>query len=288
MNNIRKFIYPLTLTCMLLLLMMGCKKHETFTVTFDANGGQGQMSPQVFMEGIEQSLTLNTFIRKGYTFSGWNGNGLQYIDGQKIVVNSDMTLYAQWQVEQSEENMLNGHKYVDLGLPSGTKWATCNVGANNPEDYGGYYAWGETNTKSTYNWIYYKYCNGSPNSLTKYCSSDNLTILEESDDAAYVNWGRGWRTPTYQEFQELYDFCSQSWTATNGINGCLFTSLVNGNTIFLPAAGYHYEDELYKVSHSGYYWSRDLGKFKDFSSNILPTTGYTRIYGFSVRPVCVN
>ena len=135
--------------------------------------------------------------------------------------------------------------YVDLGLPSGTLWAYTNIGANVPEDYGNYYAWGETAAKETYDWTTYQYCNGSETTLTKYCFdesygldgyTDSLTTLEATDDAASVNWGGNWRMPTQDEMQELLDNCTQVWTTQNGVNGRLFTG-PNGNSIFLPAAG---------------------------------------------------
>lgn len=139
----------------------------------------------------------------------------------------------------------NGHAYVDLGLPSGTLWANCNVGADNPEDYGDYFAWGETTTKSTYDWSTYQYCMGSSNTLTKYCYNfsygyngftDNLTTLLPEDDAATANWGSGWRMPTNEEWNELYDNTTVTRTMQNGVNGRLFTAS-NGNSLFLPAAG---------------------------------------------------
>jgi len=145
------------------------------------------------------------------------------------------------------DNMLNGHEFVDLGLPSGTKWATCNVGAETPEAYGDYFAWGDTIGQEFYNWSHYKYCNGDYNKLTKYCDNeeygnngftDELTTLEESDDVATAKWGKGWRMPTREDLKELIDNCDTTWTAQNGINGMLFTSRTNGNSIFLPAAGH--------------------------------------------------
>ena len=140
----------------------------------------------------------------------------------------------------------NGHDYVDLGLPSGTLWATCNVGADTPEGYGDYFAWGETEPKDYYEWSTYKYCNeGNWTGLTKYCSSnsfgylhfiDDLTVLEAVDDAVTANWGSGWCMPTEDQWEELCQNTSNSWTTQNGINGRLFTAS-NGNTLFLPAAG---------------------------------------------------
>ena len=158
------------------------------------------------------------------------------------------------------------HAYIDLGLPSGTLWATCNVGANVPEEYGDYFAWGETQPKDVYNWDTYQYCMGSYNTLTKYCNdpnygyegfTDNLAILLPEDDAATANWGDGWRMPTRQEWQELLNNTTVTWTQQNGVNGRLFTAS-NGNSLFLPAAGSHWDSDLYYVGSNGYYWSSSL------------------------------
>jgi uncharacterized protein (TIGR02145 family) len=196
-----------------------------------------------------------------------------------------------------------GHKWVDLGLPSGTKWATCNVGAKSPEEYGDYFAWGETITKETYNWSTYRYCNGGWNTLTKYCNNarygnngftDELTTLEASDDAATANWGAGWRMPTHSEMQELYDNCTHEWTTQSGVNGEKFTGS-NGNSIFLPAAGYRLDSELYGAGSNGHYWSSSLrtdGPSKawdlNFYSDYYDMYSYYRYYGLAVRPVCTR
>ena len=158
------------------------------------------------------------------------------------------------------------HSYVDLGLPSGTLWATCNVGADIPEGYGSYFAWGETQTKDTYNWSTYQYCMGSENTLTKYCSNatygyngftDNLTVLQLGDDAATAQWGSGWRIPTKEEWEELYQNTSQTWTTQNGVIGRLLRAS-NGNTLFLPAAGGYDGSGLVAVGSVGSYWSSSL------------------------------
>lgn len=152
---------------------------------------------------------------------------------------------------------------VDLGLPSGTLWADRNVGADSPEAYGDYYAWGETTTKSTYNWSTYKWCQGSYNTLTKYCTDsyygtvDNKTTLDLEDDAAYVNMGKEWRMPTYAEQVELRDKCTWIWTTQNGTNGYKVTG-PNGNSIFLPAAGWRIDSDLYYAGSGGNYWSSSL------------------------------
>ena len=192
------------------------------------------------------------------------------------------------------------HLYVDLGLPSGLLWATCNVGADTPEGYGDYFAWGETAPKDTYNWSTYQYCNGSYNPLTKYCQNssygyngftDDLTTLEPSDDAATANWGNGWRMPTQAEFQELRDNTTVTWTTLGGVNGRLFTA-TNGNSLFLPAAGYRNGSSLYDAGSFGNYWSSSLntdgpGYAWDFSfySGRYGMYYDSRGNGFTVRPV---
>jgi len=193
------------------------------------------------------------------------------------------------------------HAYVDLGLPSGTLWATCNVGADTPEGYGDYFAWGETQPKTTYNWITYRYCNGSFDQLTKYCSAsyygyngftDNLTVLQPGDDAATANWGSGARMPTRQEWEELEAYCSSVWTTQNGVNGRRFTG-PNGSTLFLPAAGGRWYDELGHVGSNGFYWSSSLytdgpngaWNFYFYSGNTGMNDDGDRDCGQSVRAV---
>ncbi len=197
-----------------------------------------------------------------------------------------------------------GHDYVDLGLPSGTLWATCNVGANKPEEYGDYFAWGETQKKATYNYDTYKYANGAKDRLTKYCNksnsgnngfTDNLTVLQLSDDAATANWGSGWRTPSKAQWEELIDNTTHTWTTRNGVTGRLFTAK-NGNSLFLPAAGYRWVVELYYAGRYGHYWSSSLstdypsGAWSlGFVSRVANVNhGYGRCDGFSVRPVREN
>lgn len=154
----------------------------------------------------------------------------------------------------------NGHEYVDLGLS--VKWATCNIGSETPEGIGYKYAWGETQPKNTYNWGNYLYCNGSENSQNKYVTGryydkvDNKTILEKKDDAAYVNWGKGWRMPTYEEIKELEEECMWSWITINGIEGYKVTG-PSGYSIFLPSDGRYAYDGRYRTGALGY-WSSSL------------------------------
>jgi hypothetical protein len=222
--------------------------------------------------------------------------------------NSEGTAYGevkQFTTSVGTTGTLNGYGWVDLGLPSGLRWATCNVGAVNPEDYGNYYAWGETTTKETYNWSTYRYCIGSNSDnsdLTKYNSNpqngyyqftDTLTILEASDDAAVYWWGSGWRMPTKAEMEELHTNCTWTWATQNGVNGRLVTG-PNGNSIFLPAAGYRNGSSLYDVGSVGYYWSSSLNtngskcawSLKFYSRLYAFFNDLYRINGFSVRPVC--
>ncbi len=181
------------------------------------------------------------------------------------------------------------HDYVDLGLPSGTLWATCNVGANAFEKYGDYFAWGETAPKDVYSWSTYQYYDGG--NLVKYTGSDGLTTLLPEDDAATANWGNGWRMPTKEEWQELYQNTTNTWTTQNGVNGRLFTA-PNGNSLFLPAAGYRWFSDLYYVGSDGSYWSSSLGTddpygawYFDFNSGSYDMDGSDRYGGQSVRAV---
>ena len=195
------------------------------------------------------------------------------------------------------EDPYNGHEYVDLGLS--VKWATCNVGASKPEEYGDYFAWGEVEPREVYDWSTYKWCNGSYDTQTKYCTNsdygtvDNKTVLESADDAAAVNWGGSWRMPTDAELTELHEQCTWTWTTQNGVNGYKVTSKSNGNSIFLPAAGYRYGSSLDYAGSDGDYWSSSL--YTDdpdhawdvgFDSDGVRRYNYGRYYGQSVRPVC--
>ena len=201
---------------------------------------------------------------------------------------------------EEQENTENGHEYVDLGLS--VKWATMNVGATKPEEYGDYFAWGETQPKDTYNWSTYKYCNGSYDTQTKYNTNssygtvDNKTTLDLSDDAARANWGGSWRMPTDAELTELLEQCTWTWTTQNGVYGYKVTSKKSGYTnksIFLPAAGYHDGYSFTNTGSCGFFWSSSLyadypygAWYVDFYSvNVYRNKG-NRNCGFSVRPVC--
>ena len=211
---------------------------------------------------------------------------------------------------------------VDMGLPSGTKWANMNVGAERPEDYGLFFAWGETTgyTSDTsdgrsFDWASYKWMNEGQSSLMQinkyqaedgktdgcwYDSSGNFigdgkTTLDLSDDAARANWGGQWVMPTYEDMVELFDNTTNEWTTENGVNGRRFTSKINGNSIFLPAAGVRGGSLLYYQSSDGYYWSSSVNPmYSDIARGLNEDSegAYTyyndRYYGQSVRPVIRN
>ena len=193
----------------------------------------------------------------------------------------------------------NGHEWVDLGLPSGTKWATCNVGATTPEEYGTYFAWGETEsnkTKTIFNINNYKWYSGG--NIIKYCTSsregnvDNIEVLEKADDVASVSWGGKWRMPTDNDFKELRNNCTGEWKTINGVKGYLVIG-INNNSIFLPAAGCYKGQMLYNSNSYGYYWTSSLytsdsryAIYRQLTSSAAASySSEDRAYGFSVRSV---
>ena len=275
-------------------------------VTSDGNGTITERG--VCVATVSNPTTSNTKVTAGSgkgsftcNLTGLQANTTYYV--RAYAVNSKGTAYGE-EISFTTNSpsysdptgTANGHGYVDLGLS--VKWATCNVGANKPEDYGDHFAWGETEPKTTYDFSTYKWCNGSYNTLTKYNTTisfgvvDNKTILEPSDDAATVNWGAGtggtWRMPTYEEMTELRTECTWTWTAQNGVEGYIVTSQKNGNSIFLPAAGH-----TSLTDHHGFYWTSSLcTNYTPIAYNVAfhpdyieMIEKYYRFMGFSVRPV---
>jgi len=179
---------------------------------------------------------------------------------------------------------------IDLGLPSGTKWACCNVGATTPEGYGGYYAWGETEEKSDYSWESYAYTIYDSDGNVYGCTNIGSDIAGTSYDVAHVKWGGSWHMPTLAQIQELVNNCTWSWQ--NGVYGRLVTG-PNGNSIFLPAAGYRYGTSLNIAGSYGGYWSSTANEDGFYSAYYLGFNGggnywsddYNRSVGQSVRPV---
>ena len=268
-----------------------------FTITYDPNGGEGVMEKDTFYYGYAGDISICSFIREGYYHTGyWNtsptGTGVSYKGGYRLTIDRNIVLYAQW-----EQSLGEPSEMVDLGLS--VKWATCNIGATTPKDFGAYFAWGEVEAKTTYSWTTYKWCKGSSSTMTKYCTSssygtvDNKTVLEAADDAATVNWGGAWRMPTDAEMTELREQCTWTWTKQNGIVVYTVTSKTNGNSIVLPSAGYRYDSAFSSDGTYGFYWSSSLHTsnsskacYLSFLTSTVSWYDYSRYYGQSVRPVC--
>ncbi len=194
--------------------------------------------------------------------------------------------------ENGSQGIQDTHEAVDLGLPSGTKWATCNVGASKPEEYGGYYAWGETEEKEdnkSCTWENYMYYN----IFTGYVNLGEISGTEY--DVAHVKWGGNWVMPTLDDILELFDNCMSEWTMVNGVNGRKFISKINGKSIFLPAAGASGFGHFGDIGEQGNYWSSmqdprsaSSVSYFFFSSGDTFTNGAHPYFGLSVRPVAKN
>ncbi len=238
---------------------------------------------------------------KFFPFQGrilmYNEEGV-YVGEWKVLDINDETLLAQY--TDGEYVTLTRVKAVDLGLS--VKWASTNIGAKTPEEYGDYFAWGETEPKDSYDWESYKWYGGSYNTVTKYCTKssfgpvDNKMILDLEDDAAYARWGGTWRMPTLEECEELINKCEWTWTTQNGVEGRLVTG-PNGNSIFLPAAGHFFNTSHDYEGTAGFYWTSSLSDnpnntdsaysmaFNSSDGN-MHNYKYHRRYGQTVRAVC--
>lgn len=277
----------------------------------------------------------STIVTATIKYSGGILDGFTTVNDYRIEGNAIYSIYANQiaidalgsitQKTQSGSGSSGSHQYVDLGLPSGTLWATCNVGANNEWEYGDYFAWGETSPKSIYNCSTYKYANGDYNKLTKYCSkndygnngfTDSRTILEKSDDAATANWGSDWRMPTAGELYALRNKCYWVWTSNYKGHKCngyiVYKALKESDEgkkifkwsvpdaayservahIFLPAAGRWWENKPSDVGSNCSFWSSSLvtvspngAGILGFDSNLVFDLSADRCLGLSVRPV---
>lgn len=205
------------------------------------------------------------------------------------------------QKKERERNYVNDHLAVDMGLS--VRWADCNIGANNSHEVGNYYAWGETNSKTSYSWKTYKHL--SNDKLLKYCTNadcgrvDSKLVLEPIDDAATANWGEAWSTPTKEQWEELADDrnCRWEWTEKSGIQGYVVTSKITGNSIFLPITGYKPSGTRIEHPELGLYWTSTLYTKKymdgylaayrfDFGSEHYNCRGTHRCNGRAIRAVC--
>ena len=271
----------------------------TYAISVSARpqGGGILFGGGIYQEGeicTVKAITANS----DYTFDNWTENDSVVSDSESytFTVTCRRVLVANFTYNGGN----NGYAYVDLGLPSGTLWAICNVGADTPEGYGDYFAWGETQPKTIYDWITYEWCNGAEDQLTKYCNNssygsngftDNLITLSADDDAATANWGNEWCTPNKEQWEELLGNTSVKWETQNKVNGYLFIS-DNGRRIFLPAAGGYNGGGLIGVKNYGNYWSRSLcteypidASVLYFSSEYKDVSFRNRNRGHSVRAV---
>lgn len=266
------------------------------------------MIPASTGTGTKAQLTVDyTATISGNTRSYSRTAEVTLISGYKnqinVSVQGDMPLTINAVVENMEP-IVDGHVYVDLGLPSGLLWATMNVGASKPEEYGDYFAWGETESKEDYSWQTYKYCNGTQETLTKYVPQemaesfgyegyyDTLSVLELADDAAHINWGGGWRTPSDAEWQELFDGCTYEAINEDGVIGAKLISSYNGKSIFFSFAGFMTGTNWQEETLESYYWGTGVRRnwpvnvsqavFQNGSTYV--TTSYRNI-GIPVRPV---
>ena len=289
----------------------GSDTHFTVTV-LSADTAMGDVTGGgVYELGMLVELTATP--KRNYSFKCWSdgvGDNPRYIN-----VTSDITYTAEFY------DPYNGHDYVDLGLPNGAKWATCNVGAESPEEYGYYFAWGEVVPKKKFTWATYKFMATGYDSwegITKYTYNafdndgnsaiwydmkgnfigDNKTILEPEDDAATVYMGGDWEMPLDGDIGELIEYCNWEWTdnynSTN-VAGYIVKSKVNDNHIFLPAAGTYFDSDLNEIGTSGTYWSNSIGDWScRYASYFYFFEGVVRDYfvvrhvGHTIRGVCHN
>ena len=278
------------------------KFEKTFMVSVQSAGTGGVAIKDISDKSLElligSELTVIATPDADCDFLGW------FVDDAETPVSTEATytftveeevsLVAKFEIRKT---YIDGYEYVDLGLPSGIKWAAYNVGATKPEEYGGYYAWGETEEKENYQWSTYKWCTYIYGTYkkTKYCTDssygtvDNKTVLDPEDDVAHVKWGGGWRMPTKAEQDELLNNCDWDRTTLNGVKGFRVTG-PNGNSIFLPRAGLR--DGTDSWMSWGYCWSSSLSDSEtfnlsfDFSTGECTVRGQSCYRGLSVRPVC--
>ena len=241
-------------------------KYYTVNISSSPSDGGWATGDGRYQEG--QSCTVTATPNNLYTFTNWTENGSIVSDSVSytFTVTYNRNLMANF-------TFMNAGSYVDLGLPSGTLWAACNIGANTPAEYGDYFAWGETEPKNNYGCDNYQYCNGCEYNgdihlitITKYCNhstfgyngfTDELTTLLPEDDAATALWGKEWRLPSKEDWEELLNNTTGIFTTLNGAHGILLTA-TNGACLFLPAAGFHSDYTVWYAGSCGSYWTSSL------------------------------
>lgn len=221
----------------------------------------------------------------------------KFLEKAFFLLAAGVTLFTMQACEEKEEPVLLPNvdredmmEAIDLGLPSGTLWASCNLGASSPEEYGDYFAWGETDVKDGYSWQTYQWCNGTYESMSTDCVDS--VELNQQYDAAFAKWGDQWRMPTVADFKELVTECTWTWTAQNGVKGYLVTGS-NENSIFLPAAGCQRDGTILHGGYTGCYWSKTLYESDTQHAHLLyfNNDSYSykfrnfRVDGRSVRPI---
>ncbi len=282
-------------------------KNQTFTAQFTTSTTTPSLTGDIVVDGKVNNQDLSALVDAYLSVA--NATPVTDLNGDGSLSIADITKLIAIINDSSSPVNSNGHQYVDLGLPSGTLWATCNIGASSPEESGYFYAWGETASKDSYTWSTYKWCDGddcssSDQTLTKYCDRggygiiDGKISLELEDDAAHVNWGGDWHIPTQEQFQELMDYCTVERIDIENTDkeGYKFTS-ANGKSIILPYAGRRRDDSF--SSSQFYYWSANLYMTSEASSNhctdvqcLRPAgseetklSSADRYYGLPIRPV---
>lgn len=286
MNKLR-FIINIAYIFILILSISSCKEDgddnifnngakSIYYVSVRSNNG-GTVTISNIEVNSGETVELKAIPDNGYVFTYWTEDGeiVSHDNPYTAFIISDRVFYANFAKFTPE--------YVDLELPSGIKWATCNVGATAPEEYGDYFAWGETKPKGVY-------------TSETYTFRATSEVLPLSNDAAYVNWGGGWRMPTQTEFLELINTknCSCIWTTLNGVTGYKITSIRNGKSIFLPAAGLRSNYFINHAGTSGGYWSSshysnnlEQSCVLSFNQNEIHCSIYAwAFYGTSIRAVC--
>ena len=240
----KRIITLLAIVCLYSTLAFSQKKYELVIEKTD---------------GTEITVNSEDIVRTYFRVNGSNKTDYELAvekkDGTEVAVHTALIVRTYYR-ERQDNNLCpdaNHPHMIDLGLPSGTKWACCNVGASKPEDYGGYYAWGETQTKSVYDWSTYIHCDGSEDTchdIGVNISGTSYDISGTSYDAATANWGAPWRMPTAVQCEELRNNCTLNYTTINGVYGCMVIGN-NGNTMFLPAAGGLYTNGPWGVESRG-------------------------------------
>ena len=315
-----KKIYSIVLCLGLLIGFVACDGDKEFVKTecvitseqIDVSQQSATITSIITTEATAIEVNLQYAITSNfadYQSVKMQQSGEKYV-AQLVNLQENTTYYIRYVASNAYSSMIvdekhsfttkqtSTHEYVDLGLPSGIKWADRNIGANKPEDYGDYFAWGETEPKEMYDQNTYKWYSSVSSKLTKYCTNssygnvDNKTVLEASDDAATANWGGQWRMPTKEERDELYEYCDwEEVERSNGVVGYQITSKINGNSIFLPLAGC--KDGDWVNSYYGFYWTSSLhldDNWNAYDVNFqlggsIIMNDDSRFNGRSVRPV---